>query len=223
MFNWKNCQQLFQSTKISQQHPLTSCIFAHLAKEFTIFRLHDGINLGSWSESGQTPQHLPRIYLFLMYHPGVQYSNTCHHMFGAVFFSTKLSDQQIMMMHFQIDPPLKLSQHNLADSLFFNPYIHIYIYHIINKYIYILIKHIYIYYMIYMYIHHHASLSADSLEPSLKAKRPKTLTLYFSKSPAWYIFTAQFNAVCPPQAAKMPSGFSRSITFSTNSGVTGRK
>ena len=56
-----------------------------------------------------------------------------------------------------------------------------------------------------------------------RAEGPSTLTLYFSKTPAWYIFTAQFSAVCPPKAAKMPSGFSRSMTLTTNSGVTGRK
>ena len=49
---------------------------------------------------------------------------------------------------------------------------------------------------------------------------PKTST---NPTAAWHIFTAQFSAVCPPKAAKMPSGFSRSMTFTTNSGVTGRK
>ena len=66
-------------------------------------------------------------------------------------------------------------------------------------------------------------LGLSSTKCTNYSKEPSTLTLYFSKTPAWYNFTAQFKAVCPPKAAKMPSGFSRSMTLTTNSGVTGRK
>jgi hypothetical protein len=52
---------------------------------------------------------------------------------------------------------------------------------------------------------------------------PRTLTLYFSKTPALNSSVPQLRAVCPPNDKRMPSGLSLAITFSTKYGVTGRK
>src|SRR5574344_88902 len=52
---------------------------------------------------------------------------------------------------------------------------------------------------------------------------PKTFTPYFCNVPERYNEVPQFNAVCPPNASKIPSGCSFLITSSTKYGVTGRK
>mmetsp|Transcript_57060 Transcript_57060/g.128737 ORF Transcript_57060/g.128737 Transcript_57060/m.128737 type:complete len:205 (+) Transcript_57060:333-947(+) len=52
---------------------------------------------------------------------------------------------------------------------------------------------------------------------------PRTLTPYFARVPSWWRAMAQFSAVCPPKAANRPSGRTFSMTFVTNSGVTGKK
>ena len=52
---------------------------------------------------------------------------------------------------------------------------------------------------------------------------PSTFILCFSNTPLLSSSTPQFNAVWPPNVSSIPSGFSFSITFSTYSGVIGRK
>ncbi|CAB4609754.1 unannotated protein [freshwater metagenome] len=50
---------------------------------------------------------------------------------------------------------------------------------------------------------------------------PIKRVLYFSKIPASCNEIAALRAVCPPNVAKIASGRSLAITFSTNSGVIG--
>jgi hypothetical protein len=52
---------------------------------------------------------------------------------------------------------------------------------------------------------------------------PNTFTLNFFKIPLFESSIPQLRAVCPPKPRRIPSGFSFFITFSTNSGVTGRR
>ena len=50
---------------------------------------------------------------------------------------------------------------------------------------------------------------------------PITFTPYFSRIPFSDSSTAMFNAVCPPIPARIESGLSLAITFSTKSAVIG--
>ncbi len=52
---------------------------------------------------------------------------------------------------------------------------------------------------------------------------PRTLTPCFSKTPLSASSVPQLRAVWPPKPRRTPSGFSFSMTPSTNSGVMGRK
>lgn len=53
--------------------------------------------------------------------------------------------------------------------------------------------------------------------PPTPWKSKRHVSIVASSSVPGDIFTAQFSAVWPPKAAKIPSGFSRSMTFTTNS------
>ncbi len=50
---------------------------------------------------------------------------------------------------------------------------------------------------------------------------PISSTLYFLSTPSSSSCTARFNAVCPPTVGSSASGRSRSMIFSTASGVSG--
>ena len=65
------------------------------------------------------------------------------------------------------------------------------------------------------------SLSSVTIMDSMGV--PKTSTLCFASIPFSNSSVPQFNAVCPPNANNIPSGFSFSITFSTKSVVIGKK
>ena len=50
---------------------------------------------------------------------------------------------------------------------------------------------------------------------------PISSTPYLASTPRSCRATAQFSAVCPPRVARIASGRSAAMTFSTKSGVTG--
>ena len=52
---------------------------------------------------------------------------------------------------------------------------------------------------------------------------PRTLTLCFDRTPFSLRSIPAFKAVCPPKPSSMPSGLSRSITFSRNWDSIGTK
>mmetsp|Transcript_36794 Transcript_36794/g.49753 ORF Transcript_36794/g.49753 Transcript_36794/m.49753 type:complete len:272 (-) Transcript_36794:1415-2230(-) len=67
------------------------------------------------------------------------------------------------------------------------------------------------------------NICRSSVAMIVSTEVPRTLTPYFSKMPVASSSTPQFSAVCPPMEMMIPSGFSRLMTSSTKSGVTGRK
>mmetsp|Transcript_22120 Transcript_22120/g.71231 ORF Transcript_22120/g.71231 Transcript_22120/m.71231 type:complete len:282 (+) Transcript_22120:3052-3897(+) len=66
-------------------------------------------------------------------------------------------------------------------------------------------------------------ISRSSVATTASIWVPRTRTPYFSKMPFSWSSTPQFSAVWPPMDMRIASGFSRMITCSTNSGVTGIK